>query len=40
MLLTEVRNDARLDDQNSVAKVMVEPSDYVRGLLQFTPESR
>lgn len=40
MLLTDVRNDARIDEQNAVAKVTVEPSDYIRGLLQFTKESR
>lgn len=40
VLLTDVRNDARIDEQNAVAKVTVEPSDYIRGLLQFTAESR
>lgn len=40
VLLTDVRNDARIDEQNAVAKVTVEPSDYIRGLLQFTKESR
>lgn len=40
VMLTDVRNDARIDEQNAVAKVTVEPSDYIRGLLQFTAESR
>lgn len=40
VVLTGVRNDARLDEQNVVAKVVVEPSDNVRGLIQFTKNSR
>ncbi|XP_060082724.1 adhesion G-protein coupled receptor V1-like [Ylistrum balloti] len=38
--LVSVRRDAQLDSGSLVATVMVESSDYVRGLLQFTENSR
>ncbi|XP_061172919.1 adhesion G-protein coupled receptor V1-like [Saccostrea echinata] len=40
VILTDVRNDARLDEQNVVARVLVEASDHVRGLIQFSKESQ
>lgn len=38
--LVSVQNDAELDPEASVATVTVEPSDFVRGLVEFTDESR
>jgi len=38
--LESVRRDAQLDKSSLVATVTVEASDYVKGLIQFTPDSR
>ena len=38
--LTNVRNDAELNEESRFARVTVAPSDYIRGLIGFTEDSR
>ena len=38
--LTTVRNDAELNEESRFAKVTVAPSDYIRGLIGYTEDSR
>ena len=38
--LVDVKNDAELNTAALVAEVTVKPSDYIRGLIEFTDDSR
>ena len=38
--LIRVKNDAELNQNSLFAKVTVEASDYIRGLIEYTKDSR
>lgn len=38
--LIDVKNDAELTENSLFAKVTVEASDYIRGLIEYTEDTR